>query len=111
MTMTHPAIDVTALGRLRRHLGLAEPAPAASAATEGSATASQPTSVGGRARAVARRLASPLVERARAELALAAEREQAALHAEVAELRQELVRTRTAHAAELAALHEELRSR
>ncbi len=108
MKLTHPAIDLNALGRLRQHLGLSEPVDtveASSPVAQGAATAA------GRARALARRLAAPMVERARAELALGAAGQQAVLQAEVDELRRELVRTRTAHAAELAVLHEELRSR
>ena len=108
MNLTHPAIDMNALGRLRQHLGLREPVDTA----ETSSPVAQGRLTGAdHARSLARRIAAPMLVRVRAELALAAARQQAVLQAEVDELRRELVRTRTAHAAELAALHEELRSR
>lgn len=108
MNLTHPAIDMNALGRLRQHLGLREPVDAAETS---SPVAPRPLTAADHARSLGRRLAAPVVVRVRAELALAAAGQQAVLQAEVNELRRELVRTRTAHAAELAALHEELRSR
>lgn len=106
--MTHPAIDIEAVARLRRHLGRPEPLLTA---IEPVIVVPGPARFSDRARAVAGRLAAPVVERARLELARAVEREQAALHAELHELRADLDRTRTAHAAELAALHEQLRDR
>ena len=109
MTITHRAIDVNALGRLRRHLGLSDPEPPAEESNR--TISSGPLTVGARARGVGRRLAAPVLKRARAELALAARHEQASLRAEVDELRGELARTRTSQAAELAALHEEMRRR
>ncbi|QXC62816.1 hypothetical protein KSP35_08575 [Aquihabitans sp. G128] len=108
MTLTHPAIDADAVARLRRHLGRPEPVGPPSALVP---IATPPATLGDRARALAGRVAAPLVERARQELARAAEHEQAALHAELHALRAELDRTRTTHAAELAALHEQLRDR
>ena len=115
MTMTHSAIDTGALDRLRRQFGSV---PAGASDTTGASdaepqglSASAPSSLAGRARQATRRLAAPLVDRARAELARAAAHENAALRAEVADVRAELVRTRTTQAAELAALHEELRNR
>lgn len=110
MTATHPAIDGAAVARLRRQLGRPDAIAGVPAASLALAPAGPPT-LADRARALGARAAAPLVARARQELARAAEHEQAALHAELASLRTELDRTRTTHAAELAALHEQLRER
>ena len=59
-------------------------------------------------KAKARRLAAPVVAKAREEIVRAAADDQVTLRAEVAELRDELTRQRAEHAAEIAALHEEL---
>ena len=59
-------------------------------------------------KAKARRLAAPVVAKAREEIVRAAADDQVTLRAEVAELRDELRRQRAEHAAEIAALHEEL---
>lgn len=59
-------------------------------------------------KAKARRLAEPVVARARHELVRAAADDQQALRAEVTELRAELVRQRAEHQAALAAINEEL---
>lgn len=107
--MTHPAIDVAAVTRLRRQLG--RPEPHLVAVEPPRSVAPDLPTLSGRARALGERLAAPLVERARAELARAARLEQAALHAEIDDLRAELDRTRTTHAAEIAVLHEQLRDR
>ncbi|HEX2576683.1 MAG TPA: hypothetical protein VHK88_10075 [Aquihabitans sp.] len=106
--MTHPAIDVDAVSRLRRQLGRAEPRLVAVPTPAPAAVAPVPTT---RARALASRLAAPVVARAREELARAARGELAALHAEIDDLREQLDRTRTTHAAEIAVLHEQLRER
>lgn len=66
----------------------------------------QPTPTGIKAKA--KRLAAPVVNKARQEIVRAAADDQATLRAEVAELRAELSRQRAEHAAEIAALHEEL---
>ena len=59
-------------------------------------------------KARARQAATPIIDKVRHELATAAEQEQVEVRAEVAELKELLLRTRAEHAAELAALHEEL---
>ncbi len=59
-------------------------------------------------KARAKRLAAPVVAKARHEVVKATADDQLALRAEVAELRAELVRQRAEHQAELAAIHEEL---
>lgn len=59
-------------------------------------------------KARARRLAAPVVNKARQEIVRAAADDQNSLRAEVAELREELARQRAEHQAELAAVHEEL---
>lgn len=56
----------------------------------------------------AKRLAAPVVAKARNEVVKATADDQLALRAEVADLRAELVRQRAEHQAELAAIHEEL---
>lgn len=106
--MTHPAIDIDAVSRLRRQLG--RPEPRLAVVTDVPAPP-RPVTFGDRTRVWAERLAAPLVDRARHELARAAQHEQAALHAEIDELRADLDRTRTAHAAEIAVLHEQLQER
>jgi hypothetical protein len=106
--VTHPAIDIDAVARLRRQLGRPEPQLRA---VEAADTVAPLPTLGGRARAVAARLAAPVVACARQELARAAAHEQAELRADLRDLRAELDRTRTAHAAQLAALHEQVRER
>ncbi|MFN8017730.1 MAG: hypothetical protein U0P45_06370 [Acidimicrobiales bacterium] len=59
-------------------------------------------------KARARRLAAPVVNKARQEIVRAAADDQSSLRAEVAELRDELARQRAEHQAELAGLQEEL---
>ena len=59
-------------------------------------------------KARARRLAAPVVAKARQEVVRATADDQLNLRAELAELRAELARQRAEHAAEIAALHEEL---
>ena len=69
----------------------------------------EPTdSAPGGIKARARRLAAPVVAKARDEIVRAAADDQVTLRAEVAELRDELARQRAEHRAEIAALHEEL---
>ena len=65
-----------------------------------------PASEGLKARA--KRLAAPVVAKARHEVVRATADDQLALRAELAELRAELVRQRAEHQAEIAAIHEEL---
>ena len=59
-------------------------------------------------KARARRLAAPVVAKARQEVVKATADDQLSLRAEVAELRAELLRQRAEHQSEIAALHEEL---
>lgn len=59
-------------------------------------------------KARARRLAAPVVAKARQEVVRATADDQLTLRAEVAELRAELARQRAEHQAEIAAIHEEL---
>lgn len=59
-------------------------------------------------KAKARRMAAPVVAKARQEIVRAAADDQANLRAEVAELRAELTRQRAEHAAAMAAINEEL---
>jgi len=59
-------------------------------------------------KARAKRLAAPVVAKAREEVVKATADDQLALRAEVAELRAELVRQRAEHEADLAAVNEEL---
>ena len=59
-------------------------------------------------KARAKRLAAPVVAKARQEVVRATADDQLTLRAEVAELRAELARQRAEHQAEIAALHEEL---
>ena len=92
--MPHPAIDPDKLPSATNDVSgaTAERGPA------------EPTGL----KARAKRLAAPVVAKARAELVRAAETEHAELRAELDELRADLRRQRAEHAAELAALHEEL---
>jgi hypothetical protein len=109
--VSHPAIDPDRLA--------AEGTPPATGSSAGpwggsaagsGAPAPPALDATGSLRARARRLAAPMVARARHELARAAADDQAALRAEVAELRGELARVRAEHAAATAALYEELAS-
>lgn len=59
-------------------------------------------------KAKARRVAAPVVAKARQEIVRAAADDQQALRAEVAALRMELTRQAASHAAEIAALREEV---
>ena len=59
-------------------------------------------------KARARRLAAPVVAKARQEVVKATADDYVSLRAEVAELRAELTRQRAEHAAELAAVNEEI---
>jgi hypothetical protein len=109
--MTHPAITDQAAATLKASLK-GEPAPVPAAALVPAAPpAPQPGDGKWSAatlKARARQAATPIIDKVRHELATAAEQEQAELRAEVAELKDLIVRTRSEHAAELAALHEEL---
>ena len=89
--MTHPAIDDTAAARLRPNRPTEEPK------TTG-------------LKASARKAAGPMIARLRQELDRAGAEDLAALRAEVAALREEVARLKAEHAADLAALHEELAS-
>lgn len=71
-------------------------------------TPDQDPRAGAGLKAKAKRLAAPVVAKAREEVVRATADDQLALRAEVAELRAELVRQRAEHQAELAAIHEEL---
>jgi len=71
-------------------------------------TSDTPPSEPGGIKARARRLAAPVVAKARQEIHRAASDDQQALRAEVDELRAELARQRAEHAAAIAALNEEL---
>lgn len=70
------------------------------------AAASEPAPAGLKARA--RRLAAPVVAKAREEMVRAAADDRDAVRAELAELRVELARQRAEHAAAIAALNEEI---
>lgn len=59
-------------------------------------------------KARAKRMAAPVVAKAREEVVRVTADDQLALRAELAELRAELARQRAEHQAELAAIHEEL---
>jgi F0F1-type ATP synthase membrane subunit b/b' len=59
-------------------------------------------------KAKARRVAAPVMAKARQEIVRAAADDQQALRAEVAELRTDLARQAASHAAEIAALREEV---
>ena len=131
--MSHPAVDPEAVARLRQRLAPGGPdAPAGAAGGDGpagepsgspgsagsagsagagggGAGSAPPATAGQRARAAARRVATPVVARVRHELDRAAAGEVAALRAEVADLRAELARTRAEHAAAIAALQEDRR--
>jgi hypothetical protein len=71
-------------------------------------TPDQDPRAGAGLKARAKRLAAPVVAKARDEVVRATADDQLALRAEVAELRAELARQRAEHQAELAAIHEEL---
>lgn len=103
--MSHPAIDPERLAADAAAASIAEPG---TPRTSGAAASAPSLDATGSLRARARRLARPLVDRARHELAHAAAIDQAALRTEVAELRAELARARAEHAAVTAALYEEL---
>lgn len=113
--MTSFSLDPAAVDRLRA--GTGAPAPSVpDAAPEPSA--SEPIAgwfegdtVSARAKSFARRVLAPAERRMQHEVARAVERHDTELQAQVDQLRAELIRTRTAHAAELAALHEQLRGR
>ena len=108
--MTHPAIDPDSVDELRSRLGTPEPetdlapvpAPGVGAAPGGAAMWKQ------RAKDRSRQVLAPVVARARLELARAAATEQEDLRREVSALRDEITRVRSDHAAELAALHEQI---
>lgn len=108
--MTHPASDDDAAGptRATQTRGpLLEPVTS----SEPSAPAVRPADTKWSVpalKAKARQAVDPLVDKMRHELAAGAEQEQRELRAEVAELRDLVLRTRAEHGAELAALQEEL---
>lgn len=123
--MTSFSLDPSAVDRLRARVVGSRPTGAATAPPEPS---TKPTGdpamtdkpVEGwfagddwptKARSFGRRLAAPAERRFRAEVERAVERRDDDLQRQVEELRSELIRTRTAHDAELAALNEQLRGR
>ena len=104
--MTHPAIDEHAVAALRdatdepgTSIVLRQPEP----------TPPKPSPLA-RIKASARKAAVPVIARLRQELDRAGAEDLAGLRAEVASLREELARAKADHAADLAALHEELAS-
>ncbi|MCB0978594.1 MAG: hypothetical protein KDB02_14165 [Acidimicrobiales bacterium] len=113
--MTTFSLDRSAVDRLRSRLGVDGPEPASSYEDvsdeshvpgwfEGHDLAS-------RARSFRTRLLAPAERRVRLEVERAVARHDTELQQQVEDLRAELIRTRTAHAAELAALNEQLRGR
>jgi hypothetical protein len=109
--MTHPAITDEAAATLKASLAsesdskpASPPVPMVSRAADAADARWSAASL----KARARQAATPIIDKVRHELATAAEQEQAELRAEVAELKELVLRTRAEHAAELAALHEEL---
>jgi hypothetical protein len=124
--MTSFSLDPSAVDRLRARVGGSRPADAATGppASTTKATAGDPSTtdepVDGwfdgddwstKARSFGRRLVAPAERRFRAEVERAVEQRDDDLQRQVEELRGELIRTRTAHDAELAALNEQLRGR
>ena len=107
--MSHPDIDAQAVARLRDRLGTPPPVHQGSPATDHPRPASPPPGAAAKAKATARRVATPVVAKVRHELDRAASGEVAALRAEVAALRDDLERTRAEQAAALAALDERIR--
>ena len=110
--MTHPAIDEAAAARLRDQVAAPGSAIVHVEPSDGPTSPGpepKPRSID-RLKAKARRAAVPVVARVRQELDRAGAQDLAELRAEVASLREELVRTRAEQAAELAAIHEELAS-
>lgn len=122
--MTSFSLDPSAVERIRARVG----ARPAAAATDDTTVPSTDTTAGGdagapvagwfdgddwstRAKSFGRRLVAPAERRFRAEVERAVERHDTGLQRQVEELRGELIRTRTAHEAELAALNEQLRGR
>lgn len=103
--MTHPAVDLDAVARLRQRAGAPARLPDAVAASTNDSASVETTTAKLKARA--RRAATPVVAKLRYELDRAAAGEVSTLRAEVAELRSELARTRAECAAATAALHEE----
>lgn len=106
--MSHPDIDAQAVARLRQRLGTPPPDDQAPLVTDHPRPASPPGTAA-KAKATARRVATPVVAKVRHELDRAASGEVAALRAEVAALRDDLERTRAEQAAALAALDERVR--
>lgn len=106
--MSHPDIDAQAVARLRDRLGTPPPDDQAPPVTDHPHPA-PPAGTAARAKATARRVATPVVAKVRHELDRAASGEVAALRAEVAALRDDLERTRAEQAAALAALEERVR--
>lgn len=107
--MSHPDIDAQAVARLRQRLGTPPPDDQAPPVTDHPRPASPPPGTAAKAKATARRVATPVVAKVRHELDRAASGEVAALRAEVAALRDDLERTRAEQAAALAALDERVR--
>lgn len=111
--MTHPPISDDAAAKLRATLGgaggptVSPPSTPSTPSTPSSGSVEPKWSVPA-LKARAREAVDPLVDRVRHELVTATEQDQAELRAEVAELKDLILRTRAEHAAELAALHEEL---
>lgn len=110
------SLDAGAIARLRAATGSRRPAdePASPMPTDTSPPPGGwfdgddwPT----RARSFTRRLLAPVERRVQDEVERVVEQRDTDLQRQVEELRAELIRTRTAHEAELAALHEQLRHR
>jgi len=113
--MASSPLDPAAVSRLRRRAGADDrsaPAPApVDQRTGGPGGWFEGDDWSGRVRSFTRRLLAPAERRVRREVQQAVARHDSDLRHQVDELRAELIRTRTDHAAELAALQEQLRSR
>lgn len=114
--MTSFSLDRSAVSRLRGRLGLDGLPSRPIADDAGAGPAELPGWFDGddwrsRAASFRTRLLAPVERRFEAEVRKAVERHDTDLSLQVEQLRSELVRTRTAHEAELAALNEQIRSR
>ncbi len=125
--MTVPPLDPDAIDRLRHRTGAPTPTAEASeirgpndVVTRGGEVDEAPAAVPGwfegddwseRVRSFRTRLLAPAEQRVRREVRAAVARHDSDLSRQVTELRSELIRTRTEHAAEIAALQEQLRNR
>jgi len=106
--MSHPALDPAAVDRLKAS------ATGGTPAEDGDLSPDRPDAdpveavgASARARATARRVATPVVARVRQELDRAVGREVEELRVEIAGLREELRRVTAEHAAAIAVLEEE----